>query len=98
MPTQHVDTAMIIGCYLAIIGLYIYTFKTTQQVRDMVFKHQAEKNVHVNSEDIVYKDVCDERLARIDERFENIQGDVSEIKTSIHNGFTEVKEMLKEKA
>ncbi len=101
MTAQHVDTAMIVGCYLAIIGLYIYTFKATQQVRDMVFKHRAEKDIHVNSKDVVYKDVCDERMGRIDDKIETIQSDITEIKTDIteintglNKGFGDIKTLL----
>ena len=94
---QHVDTALIVGCYLAIIGVYVWTFKTVQGIRDMQFKHESKKDIHSHRDEFMRADVCMERTARMDDKINSIQDSVAEIKDGMHQGFTEIKELLKDK-
>jgi len=92
---QHVDTAMIIGCYLAIIGLYVYVFKCNKEVMLMLHRHENESDKHVTSDDLVYKDVCQLQVKRFEERIQEVKNDVQEVKTDIRTGFSEIKQILK---
>lgn len=99
---QHIDTAMIIGCYLAIIGLYVYVFKSNKEIMLMLHRHENESNKHVKSEDLVYKDVCELQVKRFEERINEVKEDVSvvksdikDVKSDIKAGFNEMKQLLK---
>jgi len=92
---QHIDTAMIIGCYLAIIGLYIWVFKKLQEITNMQHRHETEANKHVKSEDLVFRDVCQVQVKRFEERISEVKVELGEVKSDIRTGFHEIKELLK---
>jgi len=96
---QYVDTAAIIGCYLAIIGMYVYVFKSKQEILEMVHKHETEVDKHVKSEELVHKAVCDLQVKTFENTMNQLQSDIknvkSELKTDINNGFREVKDLIK---
>ena len=101
---EHADTGMIIGCYVAIIGCYIavigcyvWTFRLIQGQKDMLFKHETQLDTHQSSKDLMFKDVCDERVKRIEDKIKNVQSDVSEVKTGMDRGFSEIKALLRGK-
>ena len=85
----YIQVVMIIGCYLAIIALYVWVFKTTQELRDMFHKHNNESEKHTLSTDLVFKDVCELQVKRFEEKIDSV-------KASLHTGFDEVKALIKE--
>lgn len=101
---QHVDTALIVGCYIAIITLYVWTFKTVSGVVNMQHKHETEANKHVKSEDLVYRDVCNLQTKHFQAQIDDVKVDMNEIKirlkevkTGMAQGFSEVKDLLRSK-
>jgi len=94
--------AAIAGNYIAVIGLYIYAFKSRQEIIDMVYKHETESDKHVKSEALVYRDVCKLQVKRFEERIDEVKSevqglksDIDGIKSDISTGFSEVKTLIK---
>ena len=86
---QHIDMALITGCYIAIIYLYVWVFRALEGIKDMVNKHQQDAGKHVDSKDLVYRDVCSIQVKRFEEKLEDV-------KLSVNVGFSELKAMIKE--
>ena len=86
---QHIDMALIAGCYIAIIYLYVWVFRALEGIKDMVNKHYQDAGKHVDSKDLVYRDVCSVQVKRFEEKLEDV-------KLSVNAGFSELKEMIKE--
>lgn len=93
---QHVDTYLIIGCYLAILSHVIWTFRSLREMEGEMNKHHQDAGKHVDSKDLVYRDVCSIQVKRFEEKLEDVKSDIGEVKTSITNGFGELKTMIKE--
>ena len=94
---QHIDTALLVGCYIAIIALYVWVFRTIEEMKEMLYRHQADACKHVESKDLVYRDVCAVQVKRFEENLEVVKDDVREVKDQIKIGFDEVKVLIKEK-
>ena len=86
---KHIDAALIVGCYIAIIALYVWVFKTIQELRDMFHRHENKSEKHTPSTDLVFKDVCELQVKRFEEKIDSM-------KEHLHTGFNEVKELIKE--
>ena len=94
---EHIDTAMIIGCYIAVGGHIVWSFKSIMSMRDMLFMHENKSEIHPHTKDIMFKDVCDERMARIDDKIITIQSDISDIKVSLNKGFDKLTKLIESK-
>jgi len=86
---QHIDMALIVGCYIAIIYLYVWVFRALEGIKDMGNKHYQDAGKHVDSKDLVYRDVCSIQVKRFEEKLEDV-------KQSVNAGFSDLKEMIKE--
>jgi len=95
MPMEHIDTALLVGCCLAILSHAIWTFKNIQEIRGMLFSHENESERHIKSEDLVFRDVCSLQVKRFEEKIAEVKYDVQEVKTDIKNGFNDIKELIK---
>jgi len=87
---EYIGLAAIAGCYLAIIGLYVWVFRQIQEVKNEMNKHKQNHKVHISSDQLVFKDVCDEKVRRFEEKMDNL-------KETMENGFTDLKEFFKGK-
>jgi len=101
---QHVDTALLIGCYMAIISHMIWSFKAMQKLRDMLFMHESQAEVHVKSNDLVFRDVCDEKVKNFSDAIKDVKQDVKdvkqdvkEVKRSIDQGFNDMRGLIQDK-
>ena len=94
---QHVDTALLIGCYMAIISHMIWSFKAMQRLRDMLFMHESHSEVHVKSNDLVFRDVCDQKVKNFAESIAEVKQDVKEVKQSIDKGFNDLRGLIQDK-
>lgn len=92
---NHIDTVMLVGCYIAILSHAVWTFKSIQGTRDMFFKHEAKGSIHQDSKELMFKDVCDERTKRMEQSIANVQSEVVEVKEGMQQGFSEIKELIK---
>ena len=86
--------AAIAGNYIAVIGLYIYAFKSRQEIIDMVYKHENESEKHIKGEDLVFKSVCQLQVKRFEEKIAEVKDEVTAVKSDIKIGFREVKDIL----
>ena len=93
---QHVDAALIVGCYVSIIALYVWVFKAIQEIKDMVNKHANSSEKHTSSHDLVFRDVCAVQVKRFEERIDEVKVDVCDLKSQINTGFHEVKALIKD--
>ena len=79
---------MVIGIFGSIIGVYVF-----------VFKHLANAKKHPCKDDIVFRDVCDERSKRLEDCIEGAvkaaEGKYSELKKDMKSEFKEVKELIR---
>lgn len=87
---EYIGLAAIAGCYLAIIGLYVWVFRQIQEVKNEMNKHKQNHKAHTSSDQLVFKDVCDEKIRRFEEKMDNLKG-------TMENGFTDLKEFFKGK-
>ena len=86
---QHIDMVLIVGCYIAIISHVIWTFRALREMEGDMNKHHQDAGKHVDSKDLVYRDVCSIQVKRFEEKLEDV-------KQSVNVGFSELKEMIKE--
>lgn len=93
---QHVDTALIVGCYIAVIYLYVWVFKNMEAMREMLHSHTNQTGQHVEGKDLVYRDVCAIQVKRFEEKLADVKSDLIDLKSSINSGFDDVKDALKE--
>ena len=94
---QHVDTALIVGCYICLISMYVWVFKQVEEVKEMVHAHNESK-LHVSSDDLVFRDVCQIQVKRFEERITEVKEDVSKVQTGMDKGFEDIKNLLKDKS
>ena len=76
-----------IGVFTAIIGVYIFLFK------------HIGNGKHPDSSKVVYKDVFESEVGRIDDCIEgsinNLNRRIDELRVDVKDGFADVKELIK---
>jgi len=85
----HVDAALIIGCYIAIVSHVIWTFRSLREIEAEMNKHHQDAGKHVDGKELVHRDVCSIQVKRFEEKLEDV-------KQSVNSGFSDLKEMIKE--
>lgn len=80
----------ILGIFGAIIGVYVW-----------VAKHIAQKKKHPCSDDLVFRDVCEERSGNLNDCIEGAERRTEErfkeVKEDMRRGFDEVKTLIRNK-
>lgn len=85
---EYISIAAIAGCYLAIIGMYVWVFRQIQEVKKMVHDHTQKAGAHIDSDKLVFKEVCDQKVLRFEEKIEDV-------KETMHKDCAEIKEMIR---
>ena len=93
---QHIDTYLIVGCYLAIITHLIWTYRTLREIESEMNKHHQDAGKHIDGKELVFRDVCVLQVKRFEEKLADVKNDIGEVKQSINEGFKDVKDMIKE--
>ena len=88
--TEVISLAAIAGCYCAIIAMYRWSDNEMDHQRDSLDTHVRDATKHTPSSDLVFRDVCDERVKRIELAQQKI---VEEVRL----GFADIKEAIKDK-
>ena len=96
--SQGINVVMLIGCYIAILSHAVWTFKSIQETRSMVFRHENKAGIHTDSKDLMFRDVCDERIRRMNDKIEGVRTDVKDIKEGMEKGFDKLEQLIKESA
>ena len=97
MDIKFLDTAAIIGCYLAIIAHYVWTFKTVSRMREMLYSHENNKSIHGDKENFVRKDVNDATIKRIDDNLGRIDSRMEKVEGKLDKGFADVMSLIRGK-
>jgi len=97
VESKHIDTVMIIGCYMAIIAHMVWTFKSLQTLRDKLFKHETENEIHTPSSNFICRDVCEERVKHFAEKIDDVKSDLVEVKASVDKGFDSLRTLIESK-
>ena len=93
---QHIDTVLIVGCYIAIVSHVIWTYRTLRELeRDMNVHHQDAAK-HIDGKELVFRDVCSLQVKRFEEKLADVKSDIGDVKQSINVGFGDLKAMIKE--
>ncbi len=58
-------------------------------------KHVTGSNRHPKADDLVYRDVCDERGKANDAEHKHLKEGIDELKVDVRNGFNEIKNLIK---
>ena len=93
---QHIDTYLIVGCYLAIITHMIWTLRSLREIEAEMNRHHQDAGKHVDGKELVFRDVCTLQVKRFEEKLEDVKNDVCEVKISVNEGFKDIKDMIKE--
>ena len=86
---DYIGSGLIIGCYLAIITHLIWTFRSLREIEAKMNEHHQDAGKHVDSKDLVYRDVCSIQVKRFEEKLEAV-------KESVNAGFKDLKDTIKE--
>jgi hypothetical protein len=76
--TNYIGFAAIAGCYLAIIALYVWVFRQVQEMRNDMHKHVQNFDSHTSSDKLMFKDVCDEKVLRIESKVDNLKETITD--------------------
>lgn len=102
---KYVDTALIAGCYIAIIGLYVWVFKTFSELKESMHEHEMQDDRHVKVDDLVRRGDCDGRFQVIQTEIAGVKTDLSrqdkkidKMTDQIDDGFSRVVEALKKQS
>ncbi len=93
---EYVGTAAIVGCYLCVIGLYVWVFKTISELKDKMHEHLQKSSQHMDAGELVFKDVCDQKVRRFEDSINGVKEQLSEVKKTIGEEFKEVKDMIRQ--
>jgi len=88
--TEVISIAAIAGCYCAIIAMYRWSDDQMDRQRDTLDHHVNDAAKHTPSSDLVFRDVCDERVKRME------QGQQA-IVDEMRRGFDDVKNAIESK-
>ncbi len=58
-------------------------------------KHVTGGNRHPKAEDVVYRDVCDERGKANEVEHKHLKEGIDELKSDVRTGFNEVKDLIR---
>ncbi len=92
-----IDTVAIIGCYLAIIAHYVWTFKTISGVREMLYSHGNDKSIHGDKDNFVRKDVNDANIKRIDGNIADLKKSLESLDSKLDKGFADVMSSIRDR-
>ena len=92
---EYIDTTLLALYLSGLLGLYLYCTKIVSGLREMLYRHQADAEKHVSSNDLVYRDVCEERVKRLEEQIAAVDKKVEGISTTVVDGFREMKALLR---
>ena len=84
---EYLNVGAVIGCYLAIIGVYVWVFRQIQEVKNEMLKHTGEYAMHTDSGKLVFRDVCDQKVLRI-------EGKVDDLKNTVTTELREIKKFM----
>ena len=88
MIETTIGVGAIAGCYLAILCLYRWWSMEKTNMDKRMTAHETNADSHVDSHDLVYRDVCEERV----KRFEAGQ---EALKNEMHQGFNRIEAAIK---
>lgn len=86
---EYIGIAAVVGCYLAIIGMYVWVFKQIQEVKKMITDHAQKSEIHTDEDKFVLKAACGPTVVRIEEK-------VKDIKETMKSEFKELKQLIKD--
>ena len=95
---QYMDTALLVGCYIAIISHILWSIKTIEAVKQMIHQHENRSGQHVDEKDLVRSEVCALQVKRFEEKIAEVKQDVTDVKQQIETGFNEVKQLIRSKS
>lgn len=88
----------------ALLGLYIWTFKQIEGIKQMLRDHEKKVNQHVDSKELVFRDVCElqvkqfhEQLRETKEDVKETKSDVKQLRADVASGFGEIKVLLQQR-
>ena len=93
---EHMDTVLIIGCYIAIVSHVIWTFRALRELEKDMNIHHQDAGKHIDGKELVFRDVCTLQVRRFEEKLADVKNDIGEVKQSVNAGFSDLKTMIKE--
>lgn len=91
---DYIGMAAIIGCYVAIIALYVWVFKTIEGLKDKMNDHHQNAKMHQSSDDLVFKEVCEQKVARFMDTVKGVKEDIGEMKKDMKSGFENIVRLI----
>ena len=67
---------MIGGANLAVLGLYLWSFKNFGRLYELINSHEKKANIHTDKKEFMTSAVCDERHGALKEDVTTIKKDV----------------------
>ena len=86
--TEVLSIGAIVGCYAAIFAMYRWSDNQMDRQRENLEHHVVDAAKHALSSELVFRDVCGERVKRMEQGQQAI---VNEMRA----GFKDVKEAIK---
>ena len=62
-----IGVTAVAGCYLAIIAMYVWVFRTISEIRKEMYQHMNMADQHVPSKDLVFRGECNQVVKRIEQ-------------------------------
>jgi hypothetical protein len=93
---EFVNLTAIVGCYLAVIGMYVWVFRTISDVRKEMQQHMSLSDQHASARDLMSRGECSQTVKRIEEAANMGKESFIDFKKYIGEEFKEIKEMIKE--
>ena len=76
---DYIGLAAVVGCYLAIIGMYVWVFRQIQEVKNSLIDHAQQRRCHPDATDLVSSKLCDERVKRIEGKVDDLKENLREV-------------------
>ena len=92
----YIGVASIAGCYLAIIAMYVWVFKTVSEIRKEMNSHMNCADQHASAKDLVFSRECQQTVKRIEALIDSNKEQTASIKEYMSEEFKEIKQMIRD--
>jgi hypothetical protein len=93
---EFLNLSAVVGCYLAIIGMYVWVFRSISELRKEMQQHMSLSDQHASVRDLMSRGECSQTVKRIEEAAKMGKESFADFKKYIGEEFKEMKEMIKE--
>lgn len=92
---DYIGIAAIAGCYLAIIAMYVWVFKSISEIRKEMYQHMNMADQHASVKDLVHRGECQQTVRRIECLVDMNKELIAGMKQYMADEFKEVKDMIR---